>query len=100
MEVIPYQTDNYDEFINNIVMIPEKDYLTNGFYKIVKASDTFFYARKMNCQTKLIHMDEKKKIYQAIISDEFENDVFKKIKKTSINKKYPVIITNVVQYEI
>jgi len=100
MEVLPYDTTVHDEFINNIVMIPEKDYLTNGFYKIIKSSGDFFYVRKINCETKLIDDNQaKKKIYQAIILDGFENNVLRKIKKTSIHKKYPVIIASVVQYE-
>lgn len=100
MEVIHYQTDNYHDFLNNIVMIPGNDNEFNVFYKIIKSSPSFFYARKMKCQTKLIEMHGNKKIYQAIVSDEFESDVFKKIKKTSINKIYPVIIASVVQYQV
>jgi hypothetical protein len=108
MEVIPYETENYDNYINSIVMVPESDNGMNGFYKIIKSSsNNFFLLKKMKCETKLVKTNEtknsniEKKIYEAIISNDFENDKrYKKIKKTSINKKYPLIICSVVRYEI
>lgn len=100
MEIIPYDTDNYDDFLNNIVMIHEKHNSLNGFYKIIKSTEKFFYAKKMNCQTELVEMKCNKKIYKATILNDFENDVLKKIKKTSINKTYPLIFATIVQYEL
>lgn len=102
MEIIPYETDDYDSFMNNIVMIPEKNSKLNGFYKIIKSSNNFFYTKKMKCETKLAKInDNNTKIYEAIISNDFENDNFTKmIKKTSVNKKYPLVICSIVQYEI
>lgn len=110
MEIIHYETDDYDSFINNIIMIPEKNNNLNGFYKIIKSTPNFFCVKKMKCQTNLIKTynnddsNTESKIYEATImldfENETENDTYKKIKKTSINKKYPVIYTSVVQYEV
>lgn len=96
MEIIPYVPADYDYFLNSIVMIPEKGNNMNGFYKIVKSTNIFFFVKKIRCETKTL---EPKK-YEAIISSDFENDTYKKIKKTSVNKKYPVILTSIVQYEV
>lgn len=96
MEVIPYEPDDYDYFMNSIVMIPEKDNNMNGFYKIVKSTNIFFFVKKIKSETKILESNK----YEAIISSDFENDTYKKIKKTSVNKKYPVIFTSVVQYEV
>lgn len=106
MDVIPFETNNYAYFLNNIVMIPEKECGLNGFYKIVSCSEKFFFAKKMNYETKLVktivdaNCQTETKTYEAIISSEFDNDIIKKIKKTSVNKKYPVVICSVVRYEV
>lgn len=103
MEVIHYETENNEYYINSIVMIPNKENDMNGFYKIIKFSDHFFHLRKMKCETRMCKMNDntKTKVYEAIISTEFEEDNHcKKIRKTSINQKYPIILCSVVQYEV
>ena len=110
MEVIHYETNDYDSFMNNIIMIPERNNRLNGFYKIIKSTPNFFYVQKMKCETKLVKtinnedLDSKKetKIYEAIISLDFEDESepCKKIRKSSVQKKYPLIYTSIVQYEV
>lgn len=113
MEIIPYKPDNIDHYLNNIVMIPNQDNELNGFYKITQFTDHFFYVKKMKYETKLIRVKEdsndptkKTTLYEAIISNDFEDNqdnqdhICKKIKKTSVNQKYPIIICSVVQYEV
>lgn len=104
MQINHYSIDNYDDFMNRVVMIPEKNTGINGFYKIIKSTGSFFCVRKMKCQTTLLTTDLEcgiiTKKYQAIVSEHFDDEIYKKIKKTSINKKYPEIICSIVQYEI
>jgi hypothetical protein len=92
-----------EQYINNIVMIPEKNKKLNGFgfYKIIKSSEKSFFAKKMKCETKAVNTS-KTKTYEVNISSDFENenDLFKRIKKTSVDNKYPIIICSVVQYEV
>jgi hypothetical protein len=55
----------------------------------------------MKCETKAVNTS-KTKTYEVNISSDFENenDLFKRIKKTSVDNKYPIIICSVVQYEL
>ncbi len=97
------ETQSNEQYMNNIVMIPNKNKKLNGFgfYKIIKSSEKYFFAKKMKCETKAVNIS-KTKTYQVNISSDFEdeNDLFKRIKKTSVDNKYPIIICSVVQYEV
>lgn len=61
--------------------------------------------RKIKTETKLCKINydeitkEESKVYEAKLTEDFENDSVKKIRKTSINK-YPVIYCPIVQYEV
>jgi len=106
MEVIQsnYNDDDDNLYINRIIMIPERDGF-NHFYKIVSHTTKMFCVRKILAETNLYNTiydeitNEESKIYEAKITDEFENNKIKKIRKTSINK-YPVIYCKIVQYEV
>lgn len=107
MELPHYEVKHYDEYMNNIVMIPDKIQGWNGFYKIVESpSEHYFYVQKIKCETKRVYKNDleetssKTKTYEAILSSEYENEEKKKIKKSSVQKKYPIIICNIVRYEI
>lgn len=95
MEVIPYISDNAADYLNSIIMVPNKSLKINDFYKITGITDKFFIAQRMKCITTQCNANT----YEAKISDEFEDEPCKKIKKTSINRKYPIIITRIVRYE-
>jgi hypothetical protein len=101
MDTITYGIHANEQYMNNIVMIPEKNKKLNGFgfYKIIKSSEKYFFAKKMKCETKSVNTN-KNKTYEVNISSDFENDLFKRIKKTSVNNKYPIVICSVVQYEV
>ena len=101
MDTITYGIHANEQYMNNIVMIPEKNKKLNGFgfYKIIKSSEKYFFANKMKCETKSVNTN-KNKTYEVNISSDFENDLFKRIKKTSVNNKYPIVICSVVQYEV
>ena len=106
MEQIPYEINHYEQYVNSIIMIPNKDNKLNNFYKIIQSTKTYFFVKKMKCETKLVNTNdnndnnEASKIYEVSISSEFENDILKRVKKTSIGNKYPIIICSVVQYEV
>ena len=97
MEVIPYISDNAADYLNSIIMVPNKALKINDFYKITGMTDKFFIAQKMKCLTNQCNLNT----YEAKLFDEFEDEFenAKKIKKTSINRKYPIIITRIVRYE-
>lgn len=104
MEITITTITHDDYYINRTIMISEKDGL-NSFYKVIKHTDKMFYIKKIKTETKLIktyyddNNNEESKVYEAKLSDEFENDNIKKIKKTSINK-YSVIFCLIVQYKV
>ncbi len=109
MEQIPYEINHYEQYVNSIIMIPNKDNKLNSFYKIIQSTKTYFFVKKMKCETKLVNTNDNNdnsdnnvptKIYEVSISGEFENNILKRVKKTSIGNKYPVIICSVVQYEV
>ncbi len=115
MEQIPYEINHYEQYVNSIIMIPNKDNKLNSFYKIIQSTKTYFFVKKMKCETKLVNPTDNidnsdnsnnneynvpTKIYEVYISSEFENDILKRVKKTSIGNKYPIIICSVVQYEV
>ncbi len=74
MEVIPYVSDNANDYLNHIVMVPNKTSRTNDFYKITGMTDKFFIAQKMKCITTQCNPHT----YEAKIVDEFENELCKK----------------------
>ena len=107
MDLAPYEIDNYDSYVGSVVMVPSKYSDLNHFYKIVKVTKDFFYIKKMKFDTKLASTtyDDCNKLtkkYEATISSDFDDEITscKKIKKSSLNKKYPLIICSVVTYEV
>lgn len=104
MEVIHYRTNDDNSYLNQIIMIPEKDSEINGFYKIVHFSEYFFYMKKVKSETELLNKPESKyKTYRAFVSNELEDEntqMCKKIKKSSVDKRYPTIVCSVVEYEV
>lgn len=105
MELTPFEIDDDKYYIGQIIMIPDKERKTNSFYKIIKFSNKMLYTKKMKVDTTLVKYDDKEmtKTYEAKITDEFENNEsnnYKMVKKTSVNKKYPIIICCVVKYEV
>ena len=101
MEIVQSEDNDYT---NRIIMIPKKNEL-NSFYKVINHTDKMFCIRKIITETNLYKTNydeitnEESNIYEAKLSDEFENEKIIKIRKTSINK-YPIIYCSIVQYEI
>lgn len=107
MELSSYEIDNYANYVGSIVMMPCRYSDLNNFYKIVEVTKEFFYIKKMKFDTKLVNTSRDEcniltKKYEATISSEFDDEMptLKKIKKTSLNKKYPLIICSIVTYEV
>lgn len=104
MEIIQSNDNDDNYYVNRTIMVPESNGL-NSFYKVIKHTDKMFYLRKIKTETKLYKINydeitnEESNVYEAKLSDEFENDTLKKIRKTSITK-YPVIFCVIVQYEV
>jgi hypothetical protein len=104
MEIIQSKDNNDDYYINRTIMVPENDGL-NSFYKVINHTDKMFCIRKIKTETNLYKTNfdeitnEATKVYQAKLSDDFENENIKKIRKTSIHK-YSVIYCSLVQYEV
>jgi hypothetical protein len=112
MELLPWEFEDY--CIGRIIMVPYKDDILSdddilySFYKIVKITDKMFYIKKMKSETKFIKMCEVEegntptKIYEAVISKDFDEDSDKserRIKKENITK-YSISICSIVQYEV
>lgn len=98
MQVIHYEDNDDNYYINRIIMIPEMNGL-NSFYKVITHTNKMFCIQKLKTETSLYKTNEDSNVYQAKILDEFENEKIRKIRKTSIDK-YPVIYCVIVQYEI
>ncbi len=104
MEIIQSKDNDDNYYINRTIMFPESDGL-NSFYKVIKHTDKMFCIRKIKTETNLYKTNydeitnEVTKVYQAKLSDEFENEKIRKIRKPSINK-YSVIYCSFVQYEV
>ncbi len=111
MEILPWEFEDY--CLGRIIMVPDKDYILYhdilySFYKIFKITDKMFYIKKMKSETKFIKMSEDEKtntptkIYEAVISKDFDEDTNKsirRIKKENITN-YSITICSIVQYEV
>jgi hypothetical protein len=108
MEITPLVYDSDEEYINQIIMIPNSDGALNSFYKIIRFTDKMCHLKKIKDETilKKTYFDEENNrdtnIYEAKILKEFvtpENIIDKRIRKINI-KNYSVIFVSFVQYEI
>lgn len=103
MEIIQNTNNDFEYYINRTIMFPGSNGF-NSFYKVITHTDKMFCIRKIKTETKLYktNYDEttntNSNIYEVKLSDEFDNEKIRKIRKTSIHK-YPVIYCSIVQYE-
>ena len=104
MEIIQSKDNTDDDYINRTIMFPESDGI-NSFYKVITHTNKMFCIRKIKTETKLYKTmydeitNEKTKVYQAKLTDEFEDEKIREIRKTSIHN-YSVIHCSFVQYEV
>jgi len=90
--------EEYDEtqdYINRRIMMMDKDGKRNSFYRVVRSTDKMFCLRRLKCETKMVRPNT----YEAKISNEYEAEKERRIRKANI-VKYSQIYCLFVQYEI
>lgn len=94
--------DEYDEndnYINRRIMMLDKDGKHNSFYRVVRSTKKMFCLRRLKCSTKIVREDNMLTTYEAKISNEYEADKERRIRKANI-VKYEQVYCLFVQYEI
>ena len=89
--------DENDNYINRIFMVPHRPH--NRFYRIVRSTDKMFCLRRLKCETKIVREDNMLTTYEAKISNEYEADKERRIRKANITK-FSQIYCMIVQYDI
>lgn len=102
---IPWPT-NETNYIDQIIMAKPKNERTNQFYKVVRKTNTYYYAKLLKTETKLIQQIhdnsgniETEKYESRIIHEYMEGTKEKRITLKAITR-YPIIYCNIVVYEI
>lgn len=94
--------EEYDEnnnYINRRIMMLDKDGKHNSFYRVVRSTKKMFCLRRLKCETKIVREDNMLTTYEAKISNEYEADKERRIRKANITK-FSQIYCMIVQYDI
>jgi len=91
--------DENDNYINRRIMMLDKDGKHNSFYRVVRSTEKMFCLRRLKCETKIIREDNMLTTYEAKISNEYEAEKERRIRKANI-VKYEQVYCLFVQYEI
>ena len=87
--------DENDNYINRRIMMLDKDGKHNSFYRVVRSTNKMFCLRRLKCTTKILRPTT----FEAKISNEYEDEKERRIRKANI-VKYDQIYCLFVQYEI
>jgi len=91
--------DENDNYINRRIMMLDKDGKHNSFYRVVRSTEKMFCLRRLKCETKIVREDNMLTTYEAKISNEYDADKERRIRKANI-VKYEQVYCLFVQYEI
>lgn len=91
--------DEKDNYINRRIMMLDKDGKRNSFYRVVRSTEKMFCLRRLKCETKIVREDNVTTTYEAKISNEYEAEKERRIRKANI-VKYSQVYCLFIQYEI
>ena len=91
--------DENDNYINRRIMMLDKDGKHNSFYRVVRSTNKMFCLRRLKCVTKILREDNMLTTYEAKISNEYEDEKERRIRKANI-VKYEQVYCLFIQYEI
>lgn len=91
--------DEKDNYINRRIMMLDKDGKRNSFYRVVRNTEKMFCLRRLKCETKMVREDNASITYEAKISNEYEAEKERRIRKANI-VKYHQVYCLFVQYDI